>query len=151
MNYTWFPVLSPDKFNVSCEQFHQKDGLHIQSVASVCMCCILWMAQSIQCSARSLLCLPCGLCIKSFKELQAPKHHAQMHTESEYSHLAQLDSGFGVTLHYHHRPSPLWTVDSQYLSPGIVSYHQEPNRILHTDGRWKWKHLDMNWQHNCCT
>ena len=29
----------------------------------------------------------------ALKELQATKHHAQMYTESEYSQLAQLDSG----------------------------------------------------------
>ena len=36
-----YMIPSPVPRQVQCEQFHQKDGLHIHTVASVCMCCIL--------------------------------------------------------------------------------------------------------------
>ena len=36
-----YMIPSPVPRQVQREQFHQKDGLHIHTVASVCMCCIL--------------------------------------------------------------------------------------------------------------
>ena len=43
------------------------------------------------------------LCLKRMQQTN-PKTPCTLHTE--YSHLAQIDSGFGVTLHHHVYPSP---------------------------------------------
>ena len=113
--YTLFPVLSSDKFNVS--NFTKKMSYIFTAwpAQRVCIFCILWMAQSTSkhstgrvavifksCYFQNLVfyTLLCSFfavfavwLVCALKELQAPKHHAQMYTESEYSQLAQLDSG----------------------------------------------------------
>ena len=149
--YTLFPVLSSDKFNVSNftkksyiftawpaqrvyilhslngtihqQTQHRKSSCYFQNLFFYTLLCSFFAVFAVW--------------LVLYKNYKPQNTMPKCILSLEYSQLVQLDSGFGVTLHYHHHPSPLWTTDSQYLSPDIVSYHQEPNRIPHTDGRWK--------------
>ena len=59
---------------------HRKSSCYFQNLVFYTLLCSFFAVFAVW--------LVCAL-----KELQAPKHHAQMYTESEYSQLAQLDSG----------------------------------------------------------
>ena len=118
-------VPSPVPRQVQREQFHQKDELHIHSVAIVCRVYVLHsligtIHQQTQhrkssCYFQNLFfyTLLCSFFAVFAVWLVLYKNYKPQNTmpkcilSLEYSQSAQLDSGFCVTLHYHHRPSPL--------------------------------------------
>ena len=119
--YTLFPVLSPDKFNVSNftkksyiftawpaqrvyilhslngtihqQTQHRKSSCYFQNLFFYTLLCSFFAVFAVW--------------LVLYKNYKPQNTMPKCILSLEYSQLVQLDSGFGVTLHYHHRPSPL--------------------------------------------